>query len=242
MRAPRRPANCRHGIPRTPSVFSPQPIELDVLSQESVDRAVAKIIATHGNIDVVVHNAGHMVFGPAEAFTPEQLAELYDINVLSTQRVNRAILPQLRKQQMDYWCGCRAAVPPAAHRRISPPTLPRRREWMRWRSFTRESSRCGALKHQLSSLGRLPVGQIISRTQAGRLTKLEPLSMRSWPIRQLWKKDHESVLCDRSARRRCCSSWRCNCENRRHAVRQTFLRVHIDPTQRCWSLSRSSTI
>jgi len=46
----------------------------------------------------VIHNAGHMVFGPAEAFTPEQLAELYDINVLSTQRVNRAALPHLRKQ------------------------------------------------------------------------------------------------------------------------------------------------
>jgi NAD(P)-dependent dehydrogenase (short-subunit alcohol dehydrogenase family) len=76
-----------------------RPIELDVLSQESVDRAVAKIIAAHGIIDVVVHNAGHMVFGPAEAFTPEQLAELYDINVLSTQRVNRAVLPQLRKQR-----------------------------------------------------------------------------------------------------------------------------------------------
>src|SRR5258708_11642385 len=40
-----------------------------------------------------------MVFGPAEAFTPEQLAELYDINVLSAQRVNRAALPQLRKQR-----------------------------------------------------------------------------------------------------------------------------------------------
>jgi NAD(P)-dependent dehydrogenase (short-subunit alcohol dehydrogenase family) len=40
-----------------------------------------------------------MVFGPAEAFTPEQLAELYDVNVLSTQRVNRAALPQLRKQR-----------------------------------------------------------------------------------------------------------------------------------------------
>ena len=26
------------------------------------------------------HDAGHVVFGPAEAFTPEQLAELYDIN------------------------------------------------------------------------------------------------------------------------------------------------------------------
>ncbi len=40
-----------------------------------------------------------MVFGPAEAFTPEQLAELYDVNVLGTQRVNRATLPQLRKQR-----------------------------------------------------------------------------------------------------------------------------------------------
>ena len=49
-------------------------------------------------LDVIVHNAGHMVFGPAEAFTPEQLAELYDVNVLSTQRMNRAALPELRKQ------------------------------------------------------------------------------------------------------------------------------------------------
>jgi len=38
------------------------------------------------------------VFGPAEAFTPEQFAQLYDVNVLGTQRVNRAALPQLRKQ------------------------------------------------------------------------------------------------------------------------------------------------
>jgi NAD(P)-dependent dehydrogenase (short-subunit alcohol dehydrogenase family) len=76
-----------------------RPIELDVSSQTSVDTAIAKIVAEHGRLDVVIHNAGHMVFGPAEAFTAEQLAELYDINVLSTQRVNRAALPQLRKQR-----------------------------------------------------------------------------------------------------------------------------------------------
>ena len=73
-------------------------IELDVGALESVDAAVAKIVAEQGRVDVVIHNAGHMAFGPAEAFMPEQLAELYDINVLSTQRVNRAALPQLRKQ------------------------------------------------------------------------------------------------------------------------------------------------
>jgi NAD(P)-dependent dehydrogenase (short-subunit alcohol dehydrogenase family) len=74
-------------------------IELDVGSQESVDAAIARVVAEQGRLDVVMHNAGHMVFGPAEAFTPEQLAELYDVNVLSTQRVNRAALPQLRKQE-----------------------------------------------------------------------------------------------------------------------------------------------
>ena len=73
-------------------------IEMDVQDQASVDAAIARLIAEQGRLDVVVHNAGHMVLGPAEAFTPEQLAELYDINVMSTQRVNRAALPHLRSR------------------------------------------------------------------------------------------------------------------------------------------------
>jgi NAD(P)-dependent dehydrogenase (short-subunit alcohol dehydrogenase family) len=74
-------------------------LELDVQAQDSVDAAVARVIAEAGRIDVLIHNAGHMVFGPAEAFTPEQYAVLYDVNVLSTQRVNRAVLPHMRRQR-----------------------------------------------------------------------------------------------------------------------------------------------
>ena len=73
-------------------------VELDVASQPSADAAIQQIVAEQGRLDVVIHNAGHMSFGPAEAFTPKQFAELYDVNVLSTQRVNRAALPQLRQQ------------------------------------------------------------------------------------------------------------------------------------------------
>ena len=76
-----------------------QTVELDVASSASADSGIAKIVADTGRLDVIIHNAGHMSFGPAEAFTPEQFAELYDVNVLSTQRVNRAALPQLRKQR-----------------------------------------------------------------------------------------------------------------------------------------------
>ncbi|MFE5887307.1 SDR family oxidoreductase [Streptomyces sp. NPDC056468] len=82
-------------------------VELDVSGQESVDAAVAQVTAEAGRIDVVVHNAGHMVLGPTESFTPEQIAEIYDTNVLSTQRVNRAVLPQMRGRRdgLLLWVG-----------------------------------------------------------------------------------------------------------------------------------------
>jgi NAD(P)-dependent dehydrogenase (short-subunit alcohol dehydrogenase family) len=82
-------------------------VELDVQSDVSADAGVAHLIADAGRLDVIVHNAGHMVFGPAEAFTPEQLSQQYDVNVLGTQRVNRAALPHLRRQRQGLlvWVG-----------------------------------------------------------------------------------------------------------------------------------------
>src|ERR1700730_2020229 len=45
-------------------------VELDVQSDASADAGIAHIITDADRLDVIVHNAGHMVFGPAEAFTP----------------------------------------------------------------------------------------------------------------------------------------------------------------------------
>lgn len=56
-------------------------VELDVASSTSVEEGIGQIIREAGRLDVVIHNAGHMSFGPAEAFTPEQFAQLYDSNV-----------------------------------------------------------------------------------------------------------------------------------------------------------------
>ena len=73
-----------------------QPLELNISKQESVDTAVAEVLSRDGKVDVLIQNAGHMSFGPAEAFTVEQLADLYDTNALGTQRLNRAALPHMR--------------------------------------------------------------------------------------------------------------------------------------------------
>ena len=93
-------------------------VELDVQNQESVDAAVAKVIKDAGCIDVLIHNAGHMAFGPAEAFTPDQFMKEYDINVLGTQRLNRAALPHMRRAgggSLVVWIGStstRGGTPP----------------------------------------------------------------------------------------------------------------------------------
>ena len=93
-------------------------IELDVQDQASVDAAVAHVLAEQERIDILIHNAGHMAFGPAEAFTPEQFASLYDINVIGPQRLNRAALPHMRTaggEPLVVWVGStstRGGTPP----------------------------------------------------------------------------------------------------------------------------------
>lgn len=92
-------------------------VELDVQSDASSASAIQHVLEDAGRLDVIVHNAGHMVFGPAEAFTPAQMVQQYDVNVLGAQRVNRAALPFLRDQGKGLlvWVGSsstRGGTPP----------------------------------------------------------------------------------------------------------------------------------
>lgn len=76
-----------------------EPIALDVTSDASVNTAIAAVLAkSGGKLDVVINNAGIASAGVSESFTPEQLRDLFEVNVFGIQRVLRAVLPTLRKQ------------------------------------------------------------------------------------------------------------------------------------------------
>jgi NAD(P)-dependent dehydrogenase (short-subunit alcohol dehydrogenase family) len=76
-----------------------QVLELDVTDDASVERAVDAAVAKAGRIDVAINNAGYYLSGLEEAVTTEQAQRLMDTNFLGPVRVNRAVLPQMRRQR-----------------------------------------------------------------------------------------------------------------------------------------------
>jgi len=74
-------------------------LEMDVADEVSVDRAVHACVQQAGRIDAVINNAGYSLSGLAEATTVDQVRTLMDTNFLGCVRVNRAVLPFMRKQR-----------------------------------------------------------------------------------------------------------------------------------------------
>lgn len=74
-------------------------LELDVTDELSVNRAVDDCMDESGRIDVAINNAGYAVVGLDEAVTLEQAQHLMDTNFFGCARVNRAVLPYMRKQR-----------------------------------------------------------------------------------------------------------------------------------------------
>jgi NADP-dependent 3-hydroxy acid dehydrogenase YdfG len=75
-------------------------LRLDVTDQTSIDSAITQLLEKSNNqLDVVVNNAGMASMGISESFTPEQLRNLFEVNVFGIQRVIRATLPVLRAKR-----------------------------------------------------------------------------------------------------------------------------------------------
>ncbi len=69
----------------------------DVTREDQVQAAVKTVLDREGRIDVVVNNAGFGISGAVEFTKTEDAQRLLDVNFFGMVRVNRAVLPHMRK-------------------------------------------------------------------------------------------------------------------------------------------------
>src|SRR5215831_12198829 len=75
-----------------------QVLELDVTEDASVERAVNEVAAKGGRIDVLVNNAGYGIMDLSETLTVAQAQRQLDVNFFGVLRMNRAVLPIMKRQ------------------------------------------------------------------------------------------------------------------------------------------------
>jgi NAD(P)-dependent dehydrogenase (short-subunit alcohol dehydrogenase family) len=74
-------------------------LQMDVRDDESVERAVAHVMAEAGAIDAVVNNAGCGLAGAVEDTNSEEAIRQMDVNFMGGFRVARAVLPAMRQRR-----------------------------------------------------------------------------------------------------------------------------------------------
>jgi NAD(P)-dependent dehydrogenase (short-subunit alcohol dehydrogenase family) len=74
-------------------------LEMDVTSDDSVDRAIVAIQKAAGTIDILVNNAGIGFIAPMEEISLADLRRQYETNVFGVVRVTQHVLPGMRAQR-----------------------------------------------------------------------------------------------------------------------------------------------
>ena len=73
-------------------------VEMDVTNTASTERGITEAITHLGGLDVLFNNAGIGSYGIQELMSPEDMARVFDVNLMGVQRVMRAALPHMRAQ------------------------------------------------------------------------------------------------------------------------------------------------
>jgi NAD(P)-dependent dehydrogenase (short-subunit alcohol dehydrogenase family) len=78
------------------------PLQVDLVNESSVEKAIADTVKHFGRLDVVVNNAGYGVVGSLEELSDAEVRQNFDVNVFGLLNVIRQALPHLRKQQSGH--------------------------------------------------------------------------------------------------------------------------------------------
>ena len=73
-------------------------LKLDVTDTKSIQLTVATIEKRHGQLDVLINNAGVGITGPIEEITKEEIFKNFTTNYFGPLQVTKTVLPLMRKQ------------------------------------------------------------------------------------------------------------------------------------------------
>lgn len=74
------------------------PIETDVTQKKSVENLVSESLKVFGRIDILINNAGILIYKPIEQCSQEELRDVMEVNYFGAVRCVNAILPIMKKQ------------------------------------------------------------------------------------------------------------------------------------------------
>jgi short-subunit dehydrogenase len=71
----------------------------DVTREPHRVRLMERAVSEAGRVDVLVNNAGRGFYAPVEKIAPDELAQLFDLNVFAPLRLSQLALPELEKSR-----------------------------------------------------------------------------------------------------------------------------------------------
>ncbi|HWD06006.1 MAG TPA: oxidoreductase [Amycolatopsis sp.] len=74
-------------------------LSLDITDEESVEKAVAAIVAESGRIDLLVNNAGYGSYGSVEEVPLKEGRYQFEVNIFGLARLTQLVLPVMREQR-----------------------------------------------------------------------------------------------------------------------------------------------
>jgi NAD(P)-dependent dehydrogenase (short-subunit alcohol dehydrogenase family) len=73
-------------------------VQMDLTSEQSIQDAVAQVLAAAGHIDILINNAGYGSYGAIEDVPLTDVRRQFDVNLFGVAALTQAVLPGMRAQ------------------------------------------------------------------------------------------------------------------------------------------------
>lgn len=78
------------------------PLQVDLLNDDDISKAVEDTVSRFGKIDYLVNNAGYGLIGGIEEVSKSEVQANFDVNVFALLSVTKAVLPHMRQAKAGH--------------------------------------------------------------------------------------------------------------------------------------------